>query len=352
MALKPAICTQCGGRIEVDDSKEAGICPSCGTAFITEKVITQYVTQNNFAGATINIQGGVDTDNLYTLARRAVQTNNGEDALKYYEMINQRNPNDWESSFYTAWYKGGDAFTTGIIIAIGLLDKSDVDNKNEHYLEIGKRIVNSGRFEVSGLCELTVFLTSKNGQLHSDFVNYLLDSLMQIVKNQGYYANLYSCLKAFTWYKDPIFKDHIECCLEEAMNKISNSNSEIVQHELEEVILSCDLIDKDKWLKELYTRLFLESNLTDSQYKELKQKLEKIDPSIIKLRKRKTNEALDREVKSKKIMKKIPIVILLLVPVRLIPFFLWDNHPIITVLLLIFYVPVAVGCSLDVLFPR
>ena len=67
MSLKPAICTQCGGQIEVDDSKEAGICQFCGTAFITEKVIHQYVTQNNFAGATINIQGGVDDENLYML---------------------------------------------------------------------------------------------------------------------------------------------------------------------------------------------------------------------------------------------------------------------------------------------
>ena len=65
MSLKPAICTQCGGKIEVDDSKEAGICQFCGTAFITEKVIHQYVTQNSFAGATINIQGGIDDENLY-----------------------------------------------------------------------------------------------------------------------------------------------------------------------------------------------------------------------------------------------------------------------------------------------
>ena len=45
------------------------ICPNCGTAFITEKVIHNFVTNNNFAGATINVQGGVDIENLYTLAR-------------------------------------------------------------------------------------------------------------------------------------------------------------------------------------------------------------------------------------------------------------------------------------------
>lgn len=109
MSLKPAICTQCGGQIEVDDSKEAGICQFCGTAFITEKVINQYVTQNNFAGATINIQGGVDDENLYILARRAVQQNNTDDVLKYYGQLRERHPNDWEANFYSAFFKNDDS---------------------------------------------------------------------------------------------------------------------------------------------------------------------------------------------------------------------------------------------------
>lgn len=37
MALVPAICTQCGAQIEVDNTHEAGICKHCGTAFVIEK---------------------------------------------------------------------------------------------------------------------------------------------------------------------------------------------------------------------------------------------------------------------------------------------------------------------------
>ena len=37
--MVPAICTQCGGKIEVDNSKDAAICPYCGTAFVVEKAI-------------------------------------------------------------------------------------------------------------------------------------------------------------------------------------------------------------------------------------------------------------------------------------------------------------------------
>lgn len=46
MSLTPAICTQCGADIEVESSHEAGICKHCGTAFITEKVINNYVIKN------------------------------------------------------------------------------------------------------------------------------------------------------------------------------------------------------------------------------------------------------------------------------------------------------------------
>ncbi|MDD6036825.1 MAG: hypothetical protein PUC30_11690 [Lachnospiraceae bacterium] len=59
MALVPAICTQCGAHIEVDNTHDAGICNCCGTAFVTEKVINRYNTyitnNNNFSGANINI---------------------------------------------------------------------------------------------------------------------------------------------------------------------------------------------------------------------------------------------------------------------------------------------------------
>ena len=50
MPLVAAKCTQCGANIEVDDTKEAGICKYCGTAFITEKAINNYntyITNNN-----------------------------------------------------------------------------------------------------------------------------------------------------------------------------------------------------------------------------------------------------------------------------------------------------------------
>ena len=61
MGLVVAKCTQCGSSLNVDDTKEAGICSHCGTAFITEKAINNYnsyFTQN----VTKNIYGREKTE--------------------------------------------------------------------------------------------------------------------------------------------------------------------------------------------------------------------------------------------------------------------------------------------------
>ena len=44
--LVPAICTQCGGQVQVDPSQEAAVCQYCGTPFIVEKAIQNYSIQN------------------------------------------------------------------------------------------------------------------------------------------------------------------------------------------------------------------------------------------------------------------------------------------------------------------
>ena len=55
MPLVAAKCTQCGANIEVNPSHDAGICPHCGTAYVTEKVIKNYITNNNLNVGAVNI---------------------------------------------------------------------------------------------------------------------------------------------------------------------------------------------------------------------------------------------------------------------------------------------------------
>lgn len=95
MSFVPAICTQCNAKIEVDDTKDAGICQYCGTAFVTEKVIVNYntyvTTNNNFAGANINILSG-NLDNYIKIAKNAIDAGNGKEAIDYTNKALEINP--------------------------------------------------------------------------------------------------------------------------------------------------------------------------------------------------------------------------------------------------------------------
>ncbi len=56
--IVPALCTQCGGRVEVDPNSEKAACPFCGMTFIVEKAINNYNVQH----ATIEHADNVNID--------------------------------------------------------------------------------------------------------------------------------------------------------------------------------------------------------------------------------------------------------------------------------------------------
>ena len=96
MPLVPAICTQCGAQIEVDNSYEAGICKHCGTAFITEKAINKYTTNitnnNNFAGANINVVS--ELEQLVSAAQGFLQLGEYYQAMETYRTVTEKYPQD------------------------------------------------------------------------------------------------------------------------------------------------------------------------------------------------------------------------------------------------------------------
>ncbi len=98
MPLVAAKCTQCGANLEVDNTKEAGICKYCGTAFITEKAINNYNTYvtNNFAGANINVMGA-NIENLLVLAKNAEEIGNYDEARDYYTRVLENQPTNCEA---------------------------------------------------------------------------------------------------------------------------------------------------------------------------------------------------------------------------------------------------------------
>lgn len=65
MPFVQAKCTNCGGVLAVDDSKDAAICPFCNTPYIVEKAINNYSITNNISigyGAVVNIIGSESND--------------------------------------------------------------------------------------------------------------------------------------------------------------------------------------------------------------------------------------------------------------------------------------------------
>lgn len=62
MPLISAKCTNCGANLEVDNTKEAAICPYCNTAYVVEKAVNYYNTTNNITADVVNVYGGNSAD--------------------------------------------------------------------------------------------------------------------------------------------------------------------------------------------------------------------------------------------------------------------------------------------------
>ena len=89
MALVPAICTQCGAQIEVDNTHEAGICKFCGTPFITEKAIYKYTTVHNVTQNITKIIYGNEKDEAEDFFNRGVTQLKIENWVEAYKAFNK-----------------------------------------------------------------------------------------------------------------------------------------------------------------------------------------------------------------------------------------------------------------------
>ena len=100
MGFVAAKCTQCGANIEVDDTKEAGICKYCGTAFVTEKAINNYVINNNYNIQNANIvMPSKNIDNLKKLGFEEYKNGKYETADDYFRQVLEMDGDDQEAKF-------------------------------------------------------------------------------------------------------------------------------------------------------------------------------------------------------------------------------------------------------------
>ena len=103
MPLVKAQCTNCGGTLEVDNSKDAAICPYCNTPYIVDQAINKFNVSNaniNIQGANINVSGHLDADTMFEnwLVTKDERLKN--DFLYYYAT-------DPRKEYFTIWTDNG-----------------------------------------------------------------------------------------------------------------------------------------------------------------------------------------------------------------------------------------------------
>lgn len=102
--MKALTCEMCGSTNLI---KEGGVfvCQSCGTKYSVEEAKKMMVEGTVDVKGTVKVDTSDELKNLYEIARRAKDSNNSENAAKYYEQILVKDPNSWEANFYTIYFQ-------------------------------------------------------------------------------------------------------------------------------------------------------------------------------------------------------------------------------------------------------
>ena len=102
--MKALTCEMCGSTNLV---KEGGVfvCQSCGTKYSVEEAKKMMVEGTVDVKGTVKVDTSDELKNLYEIARRAKDSDNSDNATKYYDMILVKDPSSWEANFYVVYYK-------------------------------------------------------------------------------------------------------------------------------------------------------------------------------------------------------------------------------------------------------
>lgn len=196
MGLVAAKCTQCGANIEVDDTKEAGICKYCGTAFITEKAINNYNISAEkviINGENINISN-YDIESALKAVDKLIRGKLFDDAEQIIKQIIEKNPYDyrgwWEYTkfdylFNDLWIDDNSKFSKAKALAntAGLSEITSYrDSEYNKIIENGKEIINffeNNDFTKLNFCYIKEY--SNNGK-HSGYIGLeIIDNNVKLV---------------------------------------------------------------------------------------------------------------------------------------------------------------------------
>lgn len=152
--MRQLTCEMCGG---INFIKQDGffVCQDCGIKYSFEeakKIMNEGTVEVH---GTIKVDNSDELKNLYQIARRAKDDNNGENAAKYYDMILIKDPNSWEASFYLVYFKAmeckiaqiqsaGINVSNCIDTVLKLIkdNVTDYDEQKNAYTEVADRVMN------------------------------------------------------------------------------------------------------------------------------------------------------------------------------------------------------------------
>lgn len=145
--MKELVCDMCGSNNII---KQDGlfVCQACNTKYSIEEARKMMAGETVEVEGTVKIDSSDDLENLYELARRSRKNNDYEYALKYYEKILIKDPNNWEAQLYVIYFRAKNGGLPEISIAANTLKDSifsiielvknnvDVDKQEDVLLEI------------------------------------------------------------------------------------------------------------------------------------------------------------------------------------------------------------------------
>jgi uncharacterized Zn finger protein (UPF0148 family) len=135
--MKQLVCEMCGGT---DLVKDGGVfvCQTCGCKYTVEEAKKMMIE------GTVDVQGTVKVDNSAFVekylanARRAKEKEDWEETEKYYNMVEQNDPDNIEAIFYSSYGKAKQTLTDGDIYkrqATFKVLKNCISVIDDHYKE-------------------------------------------------------------------------------------------------------------------------------------------------------------------------------------------------------------------------
>ena len=192
--MKALKCEMCGSN-DVVKQEDLFVCQNCGTKYSVEAARKMMIEGTVEVTGTLKIDDSIELKNLIALAQRAKESGNSEDALKYYEMILVKDPNNWEASFYALYYRvelckrtnpketldAAKRLNTSLEFILGLARKSISDDKE----------LKNAISEICSKCILTAdTIYAKEGAS-------LLYNLGDLIERE--FGNSYSALSEKSW---------------------------------------------------------------------------------------------------------------------------------------------------------